>query len=188
MSATVTMTVKKRIRCTFTAGVGLIFRPRINVWDYDLIPALTLIKVYFPSIKALSVGLEANTYTRVRVFYKWINYSVIYYETRVISYSPPPPPSFSLLTPSFQSYAAAIPTAANSLSASTINASVSGSNYVGGTRTHTFSFSLTGTLATSDFLMFDYPANYFDSQGIYSGVTATGFTVLVVYQTNQIYL
>lgn len=124
--------------------------------------------MYFPSIKALAIGFEANTYTRVRVFYKWINYSVIYYETR--------------------SYAAAIPTAALALTPSTINASVSGSNYVGGTRTHTFSFSLVGTLAIGDFLMFDYPANYFDSQGIYAAVSATGFTVLVVYQTNQIYL
>lgn len=44
--------------------------------------------MYFPTIQNLDVSLKANTYTGVRIYYKWINYSAIFYEPYSVQTAP----------------------------------------------------------------------------------------------------
>lgn len=75
----------KKLTCILTVGTGPQLLPTINVFGYDLIRAGTFIRMYFPLIKSLDVNIEANSYTKVRIYYNSINYSAIFYETKVIN-------------------------------------------------------------------------------------------------------
>ncbi|EAR88802.2 hypothetical protein TTHERM_00262980 (macronuclear) [Tetrahymena thermophila SB210] len=165
---TLTTYVQKKLTCILTVGTGPQNPPTINVFGYDLIPAGTVISMYFPTIQNLDVSLKANTYTGVRIYYKWINYSAIFYEPYSVQTAPA--------------------TALNSLSPSITTATTTSNNQVGQTRDYTFSFSLSGNLATTDYLIFNFPQYYFDQNADYSSVSCTGYKVLIFRVSNQIFL
>ncbi|KAL4456555.1 hypothetical protein ABPG74_000662 [Tetrahymena malaccensis] len=166
--STLTTYVQKKLTCILTVGTGPQNPPTINVFGYDLIPAGTVISMYFPTIQNLDVTLKANTYTGVRIYYKWINYSAIFYEPYSVQTTPA--------------------TAKNSISPSTTTATTTSNNQVGQTRDYTFSFSLNGNLAITDYLIFNFPQYYFDQNADYSSVTCTGYKVLIFRVSNQIFL
>ncbi|KAL4505422.1 hypothetical protein ABPG72_002484 [Tetrahymena utriculariae] len=166
--ATLTTYVQKKLTCILTVGTGPQNPPTINVFGYDLIPAGTVISMYFPTIQNLDTTLTANTYTGVRIYYKWINYSVIFYEPYSVQTTPA--------------------TAKNSLSPSTTTATTTSNNQVGQTRDYTFSFSLSGNLAITDYFIFNFPLYYFDQNADYSSVTCVGYKVLIFRVSNQIFL
>jgi len=79
----ITTYAKGKLTCTIKLGIDSENLPTINVFGYDLIKANTAYRVFFPLLTSLNLGLAANTNSRVRIYYKDINYSAIYYETQV---------------------------------------------------------------------------------------------------------
>lgn len=79
----ITTYAQGKLTCIITLGIDSENLPTINVFGYDKIAAGTAYRVFFPLIKTLDFKLAANTYTRVRIYYKDINYSAIYYEQQV---------------------------------------------------------------------------------------------------------
>ena len=142
----------KRLSCRLKIGTNSEDLPEIQLYDYDMIAAGSLVTFYIASIKTLPITTTAPISLAARLYYRQ-KYGIVYLY-KPIDYLPAANTVFG---------------GKNAVAGTVL---VSGQQIVFKQINWSFTFTLTTTIASSDYMVFQFPSDMFDRKiDSYSSVT-----------------